>query len=183
MAKDKRSKDQKRKAKLAARARRKEATHVVEPYEGRKYQQDFWTPFVFATETAIYEVIRMTDSRLHNDTVQVALVRLVTDLRGGLSPTVAEAEAQQDLVIGQEAAFLMWNIRRHWTEFFASERKVAVPDLIGVLRTLLYSIEAHQWKTGRDRGYVAFLEGFMHRQGVETNVLHADQWALDDRSP
>jgi hypothetical protein len=180
MAKDKRSKDQKRKAKLAARAKRKEATHLVEPYEGRKYQQDVWADFVFATETAIYEVIRLTDSRLRNDTVQAALVQLVTDLRGGLSPNVSEFEAQPDLVIGQEVPFLIWNIRHHWTRFFASKHKVATSDLIGVLRTLLNSIEAHQWHTGRDRGYVAFLEGFMERQGLEANVVPAEQLAWDD---
>ena len=31
----------------------------------------------------------------------------------------------------------------------------------GVLRTLLHSIEAHEWNTGRSRGYVAFLEKFI----------------------
>jgi hypothetical protein len=30
---------------------------------------------------------------------------------------------------------------------------------------LLYSIEAHAWNTGRSRGYVAFLDGFMRRMG------------------
>jgi hypothetical protein len=61
----------------------------------------------------------------------------------------------------------MWNIRSHWTLFFEDEHAVAVSDLIGVLRTLLNSIEAHEWHTGRDRGYVAFLDDFMQRSGAD----------------
>ena len=167
MAKDKRSRDQKRKAKLAERARKQGMSRRVEPYEGRKYQQPRWTSLVYATELAIYEVIQMTDRRLGNDAVQMALEQLVLALRGGLAPTLAEPEPRPDLVIGAEAPFLMWNIRGHWTDFFENEHAVPVVDLIGVLRTLLHSIEAHQWNTGRERGYVAFLDGFMQRVGAD----------------
>src|SRR5207245_8681436 len=130
----------------------------VKPYAGRKYQQDAWTPLVYATELAIYEVIKLTKSRLTNDTVESALTQLVLDLRGDLSPTLSAEDAPPELVLGNEVPYLMWNIRSHWTRFFQEEHPVAVGDLIGVLRTLLHSIEAHEWNTGRSRGYVAFLE-------------------------
>jgi hypothetical protein len=173
MAKDKRSRDQKRKAKLALRARKQTGSHSIEPYTGRKYQQPHWTPLVFATELPIYEVIQTSDRRLTNETVQAALSQLVLGLRGGLPPTLSPDELQPDVVIGAEAPFLIWNIRRHWTTFFQREHTVAVPDLVGVLRTLLNSIQAHQWNTGRDHGYVAFLDKFMERGGVDVTVKTA----------
>jgi hypothetical protein len=66
MAKDKRSRDQKRKAKLAKRARKQGASRSVEPYEGRKYQQPQSTALIYATELAIFEVIQLTDRRRGN---------------------------------------------------------------------------------------------------------------------
>src|SRR5262249_19283838 len=43
---------------------------------------------------------------------------------------------------------------------------VATEDLVGILRTLLNSIEAHGWNTGAGRGYVSFLVGVMERGGI-----------------
>jgi hypothetical protein len=166
MSKDKRSRDQKRKAKLADRAKKHKAP-AVEPYEGAKYRQPQWDSLVLATELAVYEVIRMTDRRLTNDEAQKAFEDLVLQLRRGLSPTLKPDEPRPTLQPGQASAFLIWNIRRHWTEYFATESSVATSDLIGVLRTLLYSIEAHEWKTGRQRGYVAFIENFLEERGLD----------------
>ena len=161
MAKDKRSRDQKRKAKLAERARKRQSSVLVEPYDGRKYQMPAWTPLVYATESAVYEVIRLTDRRLTNDTVQRALTQLVLDLRRELAPTLIAGEPQPALEVGNEVPYLIWNIRSRWTAFFEEEHPVAIADLIGVLRTMLHSIEAHAWNSGKDRGYVAFLQQFM----------------------
>jgi hypothetical protein len=165
MAKDKRSRDQKRKAKLAARAH-KHKSSAVEPYEGARYRQPQWDSLVYATELAIYEVILMTDRKLTNDEAKQAFEDLVLQLRRGLSPTLGADDSQPVLEVGRAGDFLMWNIRRHWTEYFATESSVATSDLIGVLRTLLYSIEAHEWNTGRQRGYVAFIQNFLEERGL-----------------
>src|SRR5262249_17932298 len=111
MAKDKRSRDQKRKAKLAERVRKRQGSALVEPYEGRKYQSGAWAPLVYATESAIYEVIQQSERRLTNDTVQYALTRLVLDLRRELAPTLRAGEPQPPLEIGNEGPYLIWNIR------------------------------------------------------------------------
>ena len=39
-------------------------------------------------------------------------------------------------------------------------------DLVGILRTLLHSIEAHAWHRGPERGYVSFLQEFMAGGGL-----------------
>jgi hypothetical protein len=51
MAKDKLSRDQKRKAKLAER--KKHQLVSVTPYEGTKYQQPKWEPVVWQTEKTV----------------------------------------------------------------------------------------------------------------------------------
>jgi hypothetical protein len=54
----------------------------------------------------------------------------------------------------------VWNIRRRWGIAFEQSGPVGSDDLIGILRTLLYSIIAREWHTGPDLGYVAFLAKF-----------------------
>jgi hypothetical protein len=174
MAKDKRSHDQKRKAKLAERARKNKSSSAVEPYEGTKYQQDEWTPLVYATEKAIYEVILQTERKLTNDEVKKAFEQLVLQLRAGLAPALAADETEPTLQVGQASDSVVWNIRRHWGEFFDAYGSVAVADLVGVLRTLLHSIQAHQWNTGRQHGYVAFLQKFLEERGLDQDVAPAD---------
>jgi hypothetical protein len=160
-ARDRRSHDQKRKAKLAKRAEKQESTGVT-PYSGRTYQSSAWTPHVYATESAIYEGIVQSQRRLTNEQVGKALVQLVLGLRKGLSPIPTEGEPEVPFAEGNEVAFLVWNIRRHWGLLFQERGPVATDDLIGILRTLLNSIEAHAWNTGPRLGYVDFLWKFMH---------------------
>jgi hypothetical protein len=166
MSKSRQSHDQKRKAKLAKRAAR--GTHYadVEPYTGRKYQTDFWVPYIFQTESAIYEAIRLSRRRLTNDEVKVALVRLISHLHAGNPPRLGEADSEVLYTAGNEIEFLVWNIRRHWGSAFDEHGAVSANDLVGILRTLLYSIQAHGWNTGRSRGYVAFLVDFMEQGGL-----------------
>jgi hypothetical protein len=158
---------QKRQAKLAKRARkertRKRQSAEPLPYSGRKYQSDRWAPHVYQTECAIYEVVMLSDRRLTNDQTKEALVHLINQLRSGVSPTLAEGDPEVPFAPGQEIDFLVQNIRHHWRKLFNDEGPVSTSDLVGILRTLLYSIEAHAWHTGRSRGYVDFLVSFMRK--------------------
>jgi hypothetical protein len=164
--KDRRSRDQKRKAKLSKRAQKQRPSGPL-PYTGRKYQTDRWVPHVYQVELAIYEAITLSDRRLTNGQVREALVRLIVELRRGLSLVVSAEEPEVPFIPGQEVEFLVWNIRRHWQLLFQDEGPVSREDLVGILRTLLHSIEAHAWNTGPRLGYVAFLEGFMrHTRGI-----------------
>ncbi len=162
MAKDRRSRDQKRKAKLTERKR---GQGPAEPlaYDGKKYQADRWVPHVYQTELAIYEVLKLSQGHLTNDRVKTAFVQLIEQLRGGQPGPLAEGEPEVDFAAGKEVEFLIWNIRRHWRVLVEARGPVATGDLVGILRTLLNSIEAHGWNTGPARGYVSFLVGFMER--------------------
>jgi hypothetical protein len=156
---------QKRKAKLARRAeRRPEAEKLA--YSGQKYRAPEWTPAVFATELAVYETIALSNRQLTNKQVEAAFIELIHQLRDGLSPVPGPDESPVAFAPGNEVAFLKWNIRRRWQEFFEENGKVDAKDLVGILRTLLHSIEAQAWAHGSQLGYVYFLEGFMSRAGV-----------------
>jgi hypothetical protein len=160
MSKSRLSHDQKRKAKLAQRSK-KHPTADHTPYTGRKYQATKWTPYVFETERAIYEVIYLTQPRLTNEQVRAGLIMLIDHLHLGQPAPLPEGAAEFVYKPGNEAAFVAWNIRRHWSDLFKEMGPVSSHDLTGILRTLLNSIEAHSWNMGPDKGYLAFLEEFM----------------------
>jgi hypothetical protein len=159
-ARERRSHDQKRKAKLARRAERET---TFEPLSSRKYQASRWTRHVYQTELGIYETILESERRLTNDQVRQALIRLIKHLHQGQPALLAEGEPAVSFQSGNEVEYLAWNIRRHWGLLFEEEGPVSNEDLIGILRTLLYSIQAHGWNTGASRGYVDFLDGFIQR--------------------
>src|SRR4051812_3582066 len=162
MPKDRRSKDQKRKAKLAERAKRS-GGELTTPYEGAKYRAPAWVVPVEATERAVYETILLSERRLTNDQVQTAFLRLIDRLRKGQPTLLTEDEPEIAFAPGAEVDFLVWNIRRHWGTLFQAFGPVSTADLIGILRTLLYSIKAQAWHSGASLGYVHFLYGFFRR--------------------
>lgn len=109
----------------------------------------------------MWEAIKISGRTLTNPQVEAAFVKLIEHLRAGGPALLEEGTPAVEYEPGRETEYVMWNIRRHWGELFASMGPVAVADLIGILRTLLYSIKAHAWNTGPERGYVHFLWGFL----------------------
>jgi hypothetical protein len=83
MSNDNRSHAQKRKAKLAKRAKKESRNEGPAPYSGRKYQAPEWCQHVFATEKAIHETIKLSNSTLTNQQVKAALVAIIEDMRLG----------------------------------------------------------------------------------------------------
>lgn len=165
MAKDRRGKELKRRAKLRERIKRTQNLYVV-PFEGDKYRKDRWTPAVYRTELGVYEALMGLDDRLTNAEVETAFKELVVHLRRGDSPFLTEEEKHVPPPSGN-VDYVIWNIRWHWG-FLAEEfGPIAAADLIGILRTLLYSMKAQAWAHGSDRGYLYFLKGFLQgRQGL-----------------
>jgi hypothetical protein len=183
VAKDKRSRDQKRKAKLAERAKQKQTTEVT-PYEGTTYQADRWVPWVFETELAVHEAQVFLGPRLTNDHVRIAFTELVLRLRKGAAPKAGDDELEPAYTPGQEPEFVIDLIRVHWRRAFEEDGPVATADLIGILRTLLNSMEAHAWNRGPTAGYLAFLSEFMRKQRVNVRMVRPGELAPSrDESP
>jgi hypothetical protein len=139
-------------------------------YSGSKYKKPEFTPLFLATETAIYETFVVGHRTLTDRTVARALTRLVEQLRAGPLPAF-DPDAQPVLVAGQEEDFLVWNIRNHWTELFERSGRPLPETLIGILRTLLGSIEVWTSPSPTSRGYLNYIEGFLNRGGIRAMVV------------
>jgi len=158
---DRKSHDQKRKEKLAKRAERLADQRDIRPYSGTKYQQEKWIPQVYETELAVYETILASGQTLTNEQVRQGFIQLIKQLRDGVPAALPDDAPKIVFSSGHEIDFLNWNIRRHWRMLFNDKGPVAMDDLVGILRTLLHSIQARGWHTGPSLGYVAFLQEFM----------------------
>lgn len=173
------SRDQKRKAKLAERDKRSRELDVFTPYSGRKYQADCWTPVVFVTERAIYDVILESNRELTNSHVRRALELLIDHLRRGGPPGIGDGEEAIPFSAGHASECVFFNVRKAWLAIANHGRTVATTDLIGIARTLLHSIEARGHHTGQSRGYVAFLEEFMP-QFIRDTAVATKSIPMDD---
>ena len=154
------SRDQKRKSKLAERARKKAKSQPL-AYSGTEYQKPEWTQHVYQTEKAVHETIALSRHALTNGQVEEAFVRLIGHLRAGEPALLADDAPEVPFAPGSEADHLAWNIRRRWGILTKSVGPVATEDLVGILRTLLNSIKAHAWNTGPEKGYVEFIWRFL----------------------
>jgi hypothetical protein len=165
MAKKKLSRDQKRKAKLAKREK-KHTSRVSLAYHGNRYRKDKFVPIFFETELGIFYADADANESYTDRNVEVALTNLVVQLRAG--PLPAQPESPHGVSgerLSAEAA-ITWHIRDSWRHYFQSNPPLARESIIGVLRTLLDSLEV--WGTpGRgSRGYLSYLKGFLKQQGV-----------------
>jgi hypothetical protein len=170
MAKKKRlSHDQKRKAKLAKRGRRS-AEHGSLAYSGNKYKTPELSYVYHNVETAIYECDVMTNRKLTDRMVASALERLVRQMRQGtLMPP--EGTDQLEVREGQEVDLIVTNIRRNLQYL---EPRPNHDQMIGVLRTLLGSIELRRTPNPQGRGYLSFIEGFLKQTGVSVQRYSPD---------
>jgi hypothetical protein len=164
MAKKHLSRDQKRKAKLAKRAAKQPKASPL-AYTGNKYKTDELTDVYLATETGIYEAFVMTQRQLTDDLIEEALEGLVLQMReGDLLPL--EPAATVEVIPGQEADLVRDNVRRNWEHLFERRRHPGKEQVIGVLRTLLGSINVWRTPGKSSRGYLHYLEGFLRKAGV-----------------
>ena len=179
MAKDRRSRDQKRRDKLAKR-NRKARQSVSLAYMGEKYKTDELIPIFMQTETGIYETFVMTDRKLLDQTVVTALEMLVKQMRAGTLPPLSDT-TEIHYKVGQEEDFVIENIRRRWALYFEDEGRSPQDKLIGVLRTILGSIEKVRSPGPRSQSYMRHIAGFLTKKlGVSVKRFSADMQPLPE---
>jgi hypothetical protein len=179
---DRLSRDQKRKAKLKKKAQRS-GKHESLAYHGKKYQAVEYVPIVHQTEIGIYESYVVSGRTLTDDGVEASLEELIGELREGPRQLtselddVADDDAPEDLTI--------WSIRQRWQMLAERNALPGRDDLIGILRTLLHSLEIRRSMAMNSRGYLHFLEGFMKETGVKVELVSPDKRPLMglDRPP
>jgi hypothetical protein len=182
MGKKRLSRDQVRKAKLAERAR-KNLKHQPESlaYTGNTYKKDEYLPIVLSTETGIGEADAVSHKRLTDRHVREALEEMVLAMRDGSLPDY-DPSAPLRYVAGEEPALVQLMIRRNWSMLFEGFPHPGKDVLVGILRTLLNSINTFTTPAPGSRGYLTFLAGFLKKAGVRIQ-LRTEEGVIDDEGP
>jgi len=162
VAKDRRTRDQKRKKKLEERKRKARQSKSM-AYMGEKYKTEELVPTWMHTEIGIYETFVMTERQLLDQTVVTALEGLIRKVRVGALPPL-EDKSVIDYEVGGEEDLVIENIRRNWERHFADEWKPPRDKLVGVLRTILGSIEKVRAPGPRSQSYMRHIEGFLTKK-------------------
>ena len=139
-----------RKAREQVKLQRRQLQSQPQPYHGNKYKSDEFVGPIFQIEQAVYLSFVAGDRQATDHDVRRFLEREIRRLRGG---AIDPAEGN-DLFSGLIERFL------------PRQMQLDRDDMIGVLRTLLGSIEVWGTPSPNSRGYLSFLEGFMHKAGV-----------------
>ncbi len=158
------SRDQKRRAKLKKRAERSPKRESL-AYSGSKYKtEEFVTPLLH-TEMGIYEAFVMTDRQMTDDAVVDAIEELVAALREGPLPRLSGGDRCELTADQGDEDLVLWSIRRRWGLLAETQALPRREDLVGILRTLLHSIDIWHGQGVLSQGYLRYLEGFMHKVG------------------
>lgn len=179
MAKDRRSRDQKRRGKLAKK-NQKQRQSVSLAYMGEKFKTEELIPIWMATETGIYEAFVMTDRKLLDGTVVIALETLVKKMRAGTVPPLSD-DAEIHYEVGHEEDLVVQSICRRWAIHFEEEWQPPKDKLVGVLRTILGSIEKVRSPGPRSQSYMRHIAGFLTKKlGVSVKQVTADMEPLPE---
>jgi hypothetical protein len=168
------SRDQKRKAKLAKQAQKTRARMPPSPlaYAGNKYKKDEYLPLVAEAEMAVHEVDVVSGKRLRDRHVKAALEQLVLQMREGRLEPLDDALRLQE---GGEAEAITVNIRRHWEAMSEEAGTFSKDEQIGVLRTLINSVETWTSPNPESRGYLSFVEGFLKEEGLSARLISPEE--------
>ena len=165
------SHDQKRKQKLTKRNRRN-PQQDSRAYTGNRYKTKELVKPLFETEQGIYDMYVISGREITDDDVAEGLEELIDELRA--RPTaelIFEAAPNEDEPLD---ASLIPLILSHWNRLL--DKGVLPPrdDLIGILRTILGSLEVWRSKSMSSRGYLNYLEGFMLNLGYRISLVSPD---------
>jgi hypothetical protein len=171
MSRKKLSRDQKRKQKLARRAK----DDRVQAYRGNKYKSERFVEAIMRAETGIYESYVMTDRRLTDRQVVKSLEYLILQLRGEQPAPPADNPQVEVEVEGGSEDMIAWRVKENWADLFADRPRHSNADLAGILRTILGSIQVWSRPVPDSRGYLHYIEGFLSQTGVRVEVLGPDE--------
>jgi len=179
MSKDRKKLDKKRRKKLEEKKRQARRAESL-AYMGNKFRTDELVPTWMHTEIGIYETYVMTDRKLLDQTVASGLEALIRKIRTGSLPPLTETD-EIHYEVGREEDMLIENIRRHWTNHFATEWQPPKDKLIGVLRTILGSLETMKSPGPQSQSYMKHIAGFLTKKlGVSVKAFSADMQPLPE---
>lgn len=171
------NRDQKRKAKVTKERKAHQDSGVL-PYKGNTYKSPELVPTVFRTELGIHEADVMSERSLTDRDIRAALEQLVLDMRQ--SPLPPQDDSNRFSDTGSPTDLIVWNIRRNWKDLYEESPHPGRENLIGVLRTLLDSINTWSTPSPASRGYLHFVEGFLKKSGATVRVMDENMEEIED---
>lgn len=150
-------------------------------YHGDRYKTDEFVPIFASTETGIIEAFAISDRRLTDRSVEQALVKMIVGMRQDtLQPLNGEALSSEEATsfegkAGDEQELIIWRVSSHWQDLFENKPAPARDTLIGVLRTILGSIEVWRSPGPTSRGYLHYIDGFLGKAGISVESYPVDE--------
>ena len=133
-------------------------------YTGNRYKSEELTRPLFRTEGGIYEAYVMSGREMTDDAVEEELEELIEALRNKPAAELIYAEDGDD---GRPAGYAVGAILSSWRYLLEDGALPPRDDLVGILRTILGSLETWRSRCFSSRGYLNYLEGFMNKMGVK----------------
>lgn len=162
----KRSKAQKRKRRQLQQRQRRTAAKELQPYHGNKYRKDKYVLAIMEAEVGIYETYVMTDRELTDWEVVTSIKNLIRELRSK-SYQLAEEGDEARVESSDETDMVQWSIKHNWDNLFTEHPRHSDTELVGILRTILGSVEVWSTYSPNSRGYLNYIEGFLSKAGVQ----------------
>ena len=173
MTKQKRRKLEKKRHK--DKQKRKLAKAPPLAYTGNKYRTEKYVFITLATETAIHEAHVVSDRSLTDSDVKTALIEMIGRLRKGPLPALEDLSDEEKRAFGKNG-FLIWSILSRWRMYFKEHGPLGKDTLIGVLRTILASVDFRGSNSPAANGYLEFLEDFLGQIGVNVHEISREEF-------
>ena len=160
-------KSQRKAEKKKRKAKRKQASVPSAPsaYSGSKYKRDELVPAMFQAELGIHETDVITGREITDHDVQSALREMILQIRRGRLLDFEDVAGQTQFE-GDTEELMIWNIRRQWGDLFHTFPNPGRDNLVGVLRTILGSIDVWGSIHPESRGYLDYIEEFVQKAGA-----------------
>ena len=160
-------KNQRKAEKKKRKAKRKQASAPSAPlaYSGGKYKRDELVPAMFRAELGIHETDVIARREITDHDVRSALREAILQIRRGQFSDFEEVAGQTQFE-GDTEELIIWNIRRQWGDLFQTFPSPGRDNLVGVLRTILGSIDVWGSIHPESRGYLDYIEEFVQKAGA-----------------
>ena len=169
--------DKKRRAKRQRDLRSKKKETLA--YSGMKYKTEELVPFLFHTEHAIHEAFVISRRGFTDHDVRKALETMIGGIRQNriLAGEETDVKAERGQNAGNADEFIVCNILFCWREFFETRFRPGRDQLVGVLRTILGSIDVWGSVNPKSQGYLEYIEDFLGQVGVGTREVSREELA------
>ncbi len=163
MGKQKLSRDQKRKHKLAKKKqeRRSDIAFEIQPYLGSKYRTKELVPLWLETECGIYDSYVISDRKLFDNDVVLAIRELYQRVAASRHPEESVNEDFSSTTSMNSSQLIVCNVLLHWMETFREKPRPTREDWLGVLRSILGTIDQMRLPGPQSRSYLQYIERFL----------------------